>query len=386
MALAEALSRSTVLPNRSVDSKVVAQRLEQLRFRIERSVTEAAGGVVIREDELLTRTVTASIDAFIDADTDPHCAANAVSHLMDLIGERQARRGFGTNELDTSFRVAMAVAQKGLVAALGNCVAHDTLVRLREALVIYLSVLHRQARASLLHTNHLIAMSPEQRHRRFTAAVFGGDASIHINKIAALEGFDPTDLFLVVVSVEIEIPAEVRNHPRTISGSSFREALVPKSWGPYLPEHLEGQAVTGPAVHLAHVADAIALARQAAAMVREGTVIDPRPLVPYVDLLGDLLVGGNRLLTELIFNKHLARFEDLPLQRRLDLAELLLNSLESGQSMNHVARDLGIPPQTAHSRMKTLRAIFGDDLKDPTLRLELIVALRSALPRWRASR
>jgi hypothetical protein len=104
-----------------------------------------------------------------------------------------------------------------------------------------------------------------------------------------------------------------------------------------------------------------------------------------LDLLGDLVVNGSQLLAELAIDKHLGRLGTLTPSRRLALAELTLGALEAGTSLDQVARQLGIPRQTAHSRMKTVRKIFGDALHDPTQRLELIVALRAVLPRWRGS-
>ncbi|WP_293783433.1 helix-turn-helix domain-containing protein, partial [uncultured Aeromicrobium sp.] len=142
--------------------------------------------------------------------------------------------------------------------------------------------------------------------------------------------------------------------------------------------------VLGPAVALDDAAAAVALVRRAAVMLAEGTIEDPRRLVPFQDLLGTMLLTSNPVLNELMIAKHFGTWEQMPAARRVALAEFLQLWLERGQPTNHLARELGIPPQTAHSRMKAVRQLLGEALDDPTQRLELMVALRALLPRWRA--
>src|SRR5699024_12338571 len=60
-----------------------------------------------------------------------------------------------------------------------------------------------------------------------------------------------------------------------------------------------------------------------------------------------------------------------------------LEHLLAGGPVSQAARNLGIPVQTAHSRMMTIRQMMGHALEDPNQRFELIIALRAALPRWR---
>ena len=76
----------------------------------------------------------------------------------------------------------------------------------------------------------------------------------------------------------------------------------------------------------------------------------------------------------------------LPGLRRSALDSTILDDAVARQDTvtQLIARDLGIPPQTVHSRMKNIRELFGDAIKGPTQRLELIIALQATLPRWRA--
>lgn len=328
--------------------------------------------------------MAAAVGAFLDTRTDLAQAAATIAHLLDEVGEQQARRGSDAADLAAAFQAAQTAAQKGLNLAVGDLVTADELVLLREDLATYLIELHVHAHASLLRAQQLQEMTSRQRRARLGAVLFGPDHADDIQRLASWEDIDASQRVIAVVSVSAAIPLALRRHKQTLTGSSVREVLVPASWdASRLATQLSGQAIMCPAVPLTHSAEAVALARQAADLLREGTVTDSRLIVPGADLLGTLLVESNPLLAELIVGKHLSALEAMSVPRRVTLGELALGSLESGQPIDQVARQLGIPRQTAHSRMKAIRTILGDALHDPTQRLELLVALRAALPRWR---
>lgn len=360
---------------------VTAQRLDRLRNQVERSIIEAAGGPA---DELLREIVTAAVGAFLDSRHDLRQAAATIAHLLDQVGEQQARRGYDADDLAAVFQVARVATQKGLRLAVGDLVTSDDLVLLREELLAYLAELHMHAHTSLMRTHRLQAMTTQQRRGRLGAMAFGFDMSDDTEKRATWQGIDPHERVVAIVSIAAALPESLRLHPDTITGGSVREALIPAAWiTDGLAAQLAGQAVACPAVALTQAAEAVTLARQAAELLRRREVTDTRPIVPGADLLGDLLVGSNPLLAELIITKHLSAIEAMSASRRVTLGELALGSLESGQPIDQVAKRLGIPRQTAHSRMKAVRSILGEAMHDPTQRLELIVALRAALPRWR---
>ncbi len=360
---------------------VTAQRLDRLRTQIERSIIATAEGV---ENQLLNETVVAAVTAFSDSRHDLSRAAATIAHLLDRVGEQHARRGFDADQLASFFRAARVATQKGLAPVVGDLITSDDLLRLREDLATYLLELHSHAHASFVNTQRLQTMSPQQRRARLNAMTFGLDETDDIEKLAAWEGIDPQERVVAIVSVSIALPSMLREHPRAIAGSSDCEALVPEAWSrDGLATELAGQAVVCPPVPLTQAAEAVTLARQGAKLLREGIIADSRIIVPGADLLGNLVVDSNRLLAELIINKHLSALEAMSISRRVSLGELALGSLESGQPIDQVAKQLGIPRQTAHSRMKAIRSILGEAMLDPVQRLELIVALRAALPRWR---
>ncbi len=362
-------------------SEVPPEQLARLGDRIEESIVRVSGG---DGDDLLGLIVREALETFIEAEGDLREAVSALTPRMGEIGEQQARRDFDADELSACFRAALVATQKGLAPLVGDLVDRDTLVRLREDLVTYLAELHSIAHVALVRSRRLLALSPDQRRRRLRALAFGIDSTTEIDRLATLEGLDPHRLLVAVVSVSAEIPAPVRAHADAFSNDTSDEILVPQEWqSRRLSGLLVGQAVVGPAGTVGTMPESMTLTRRAAQLLRDGVVSDARRVVPMSDLLGHLFIDGSPLLTTMSIAKHLGPFVEMPPARRLTLAELLLAVLEGGRPMNHVARDLGIPTQTAHSRIKTVRDIFGDALRDPTQRLELIIALRAVLPRWR---
>lgn len=357
-------------------------RLDLLHERITDSILQSSGG---GDDDLLREIVQAALSSFVDSGARVESSAAAVAHLLEQIGARQARRGFDATDLAASFRAALVAAQKGLVLAVGDMVNRDTLVQLREDLVAYLTELHIYAHAGLVRARRHLSLSADQRRARLTSLAYGNARDSGFERLAALDGLDSYEPYVALVSTSVAIPDDVRDDPHTISNASAHEVLIPAGWDvDELAAKLHGQVVAGPSVALIRAAEVLALVRQAAALLRSAAVSDVRAVVPCADLLDELIVRANPVLSELLIDKHLHPLELLPGQRRTDLAELLLNTLETGQSVALTARDLGIPRQTAFSRLKAVRTIFGDILHDPDQRLELIVALRAALPRWRA--
>jgi hypothetical protein len=363
--------------------EVPDHRLDSLCHRIDQAVVRATGGAT---DELLSELVRAAVDSFVDHDADVERAARRVGPLLDRIGQRQAHRGFTAADLDAAFDVARGALHKSLDSVVGDLVNRDGQVGLREDLTTYLARLHVWARRGLDRTHRLRELSEPERRARMATAAFGRQSSAELVQLAAVSGIDPEALVVPVISLDAPLPAALLDAPGSIRAAEPTGVLVAHTWAPDVLEALvDGPAVTGPAVPLAEVGDAVALTRRAVRLLRErGTSGRPR-LVACQDLLGELVAESDALLAELAVRKHLTVLDGMPARRKVDLGEVLLMSLELGRPTNTIARELHVPPQTAHSRMKTVRELFGDALDDPLQRLELVVALRAALPRWRTA-
>ncbi len=337
-----------------------------------------------REAVLIAEVVRASIESFVASRGDLVTAVSDVAPLVHQAGVREGRRHPDPSRLDRSFQLAHVAVQRGLPLVVGELVTQDALTRLREDLMAYVTDLHRTARAGFERTARIQAMNQEQRLGPLRACAFHGHSVTDLDEIAGAAGFDPARPLAPIVSVEISLPVEIREHHEAIASEDGFEALVPEHWSlEAFANLLTGQVVMGPSVPLAGSHESITLARNAAALLRDGSVEDDRIIVPSTDLLGELLLRGNRLLGDLLIDKHLGPLERLSAGRRRVLVDVLLLSLERGLPVNRIARELGIAAQTAHNRMKLLRSLLGDKLDDADQRLELLVAVRAATGRWK---
>lgn len=370
--------------HRSPDDSLAALPKTRLNV-LERQIQRAIGSVRpdLDDDSFLPFVLDEAIDAFVRNPGSPAEAAEQVADTMRAIGERHARLGLGPQLLTRAFESAQVAAQKGLQMALGDAVTGPIVIRLRQDLMAYVGHLHHHARTAWARMRRALTLSEQDRLAALRTSLFGSRTMI--DQLLEISGFDPRGEMRAVVSVEEALPQAARRHRCTIAGNDPRELLVPSTWDvAVLESQLTGQAVIGPPTGLDALSDAIELARHAARLLHDGTETDDRVLVPFTDLTATLAVHVNGVLAELLIDLHLKPLESLPLGRRLDLGELLLVWLERGLSIAALARELCIPPQTAHNRMTALRSSYGDALQDGRARYELVLALRTALPRWRA--
>lgn len=361
--------------------EMAPEQLSRLADRIVRSIAEAVGD---DSDDPFGQIVRQAVSTFVTSGGDVAEAVGTVARQMERVGEQQARRGGDADDLATAFRAALVAAQQGLSPVVGDLVDQDTLLRLRHDLVQYLNQLHQRAHAALTRTARLLAMTPTQRRCHLAALAFGDHGSADLESLALFEGLDPASPMVPVISVSTAVPETMRAHPSTVAGSSPLEILVPESWASEnLHRHVVGQVVVGPATTLPDAARAVALTRAGAELLRDGTASRAQRIVACSDLLGRLVVTTNPLIGGLAVAKHLGPLDQMPPARKVALGELLLATLGDTRPVNHVAVEMGIPSQTAHSRMRAVREIFGDALNDVEQRIELLFALHTALPRWR---
>ena len=355
------------------------------------ALNRAVTATTRRESPLLGRIITESVDAFADCGGDPELAAAQVAPLLWRVGDQHARNGFDADYLSESFRRTQVAAQRGLQLVVGPTLTREVMNHLLQDVTAFIRQLHREAWTGWERTHAILTMTDEERRHRLTSALLQPSDISMLETLAEFAQVDLAAPYIIVVSASGELPRTLLDLPRTLSGDSPFEALVPASWSQSrLAEQIESpfaakspQVVVGPSVQLANIADTAGPTRRAAELLREGLVADLRTLVPCTDLLGSLVVDGNPNLTKLIVAKHLGPLESMTPHRKLTTGDLLLQWLERGLPLNKLARDLGIPPQTAYSRMKNIRELFGDAINDPAQRLELIIALQATLPRWR---
>src|SRR5699024_11218806 len=138
--------------------------------------------------------------------------------------------------------------------------------------------------------------------------------------------------------------------------------------------------VASAAVAVAELTQTAALVRHGAELLHGGILSAERVVVPCDDLLGLLVLHSSPRLSQMVVAKQLGAWDFMTVRRRVNVGELVLAWLESGQPFNVVARGLNLAAQTAHSRMRTARSTLGDALDDPRQRLGRFFSFHTAMP------
>jgi DNA-binding CsgD family transcriptional regulator len=134
-------------------------------------------------------------------------------------------------------------------------------------------------------------------------------------------------------------------------------------------------AAIGPAVPLIHASRSLRWARQALALSRRG-ILGGDP-VRCDEHLSTLLLLGDTDLAQALLRSQLAPLARLRPGQRERMAQTMLAWLELGQNAADVAQHLYIHPQTVRYRLRRIQELFGDRLRDPRCRFELVLALRA---------
>lgn len=337
---------------------------------LQRRIVRAVARVTDNPTDLMVRrAITLSVDAFLRAEGRPEVAAARTRLMMRQLGAEQFCVGRTVEEVDAVFTRIHAIVLGAVPQLVGDDVVGRRMLLFRFRLKQFLH----------LQCQHTVGGLLDERTRQLR-----GGVATHVPRgSAGLSGPPRDGLWRAIVSVDLDLPEALRRDPLVVMQSSPLDALVPVSFElDDLADLLTDQVVMGPATSWTRAPEAVALAWRAAGLLREGLAFDDRLIVPCSDLAGALLVSGNTVMADLLVGKHLAALEAVPAGRRSALAEALLHWLERNLPANTLARELGIPPQTFHGRLNAARGLVGDAIDDPEQRLELIVALRAALPRW----
>ena len=98
------------------------------------------------------------------------------------------------------------------------------------------------------------------------------------------------------------------------------------------------------------------------------------------DHLVDLVLAGNPWARQTLVHRSLGPLDEAPARSRALLEETLRAWLDDPGRPQAIAAALHLHPQTVHYRLRRLRAVMGDGLDDPQVRLAMSLALRLSPP------
>lgn len=349
-----------------------------VRSQVERLVRSSVPRGAAASADLAGRCV----DAFLAHDHDPRLAARAVASACVQFGEAQTVHGLTDAELTTALHTIGRRLRRQVVPVLAQACDRPDLDALSRCVQEYLMRIVAHVRQGMQTMERFHTLPPLHRRRALAQAAFGLADGRNLRAFAVSCGLDPTVLLTPVVSTDPDTPLgeELRDHDDVLEGPAPRESAVPATWtDAQVCRRSRTDVARGPVVPLVELPEAVRITRTTAG------VADPGASVTRTrDVLARVMVQSSPLLGDLLVSTRLAPFEDLPVTRRAVLGRTVLSWLERGIPVNVLAREIGVPPQTIHTRVATTRRMLDDPLADPDTRLELLAALRVAVPRWEA--
>ncbi|WP_405666859.1 helix-turn-helix domain-containing protein [Streptomyces sp. NBC_01166] len=144
-----------------------------------------------------------------------------------------------------------------------------------------------------------------------------------------------------------------------------------------------GGAAIGLTVPTALAADSIRWARRVLELVDAG-VIDDAPVILCEDHLITLWLLSDPALLDQLAERELAAVSGISATRRERLVETLRIWLDTRGTAAQMGELLDVHPQTVRYRMRSLEAIFGDQLTDPESRFSTEAVLRALQLRARS--
>jgi hypothetical protein len=165
--------------------------------------------------------------------------------------------------------------------------------------------------------------------------------------------------------------------------------IVPDPEGPgrrrALEAHLRGEvAAIGPTVPVERAGQSLRWARRALVLATKGLLPQNDGLIVTTDHLPALAVVQNKELVAYVAARRLRPLGKLRQNQRRRFAETLQAVLECGFHAPIAAERLKVHPQTIRLRIRKLDEVFGDQIHDPELHMEFLMALRIWLAADRA--
>ncbi|MBG6225115.1 hypothetical protein IWX63_001680 [Arthrobacter sp. CAN_A2] len=334
----------------------------------------------------LRRGVAASLERFLEL---PGTALPALSdqsrQLVAGLGRGEFRQGRSMDALLGAYRMGARVtfremSRRSMEEGLGPAVVVD----LGESIMAYIDELSAVSAEAYAFEQSERAGAVDRRRAELLELLLLGQADeTALRQAASLADWAvPAQVAVVTLPLDRARGIRQRLGPGAIvvERETDAVALVPERGARQraeLDRVLTGRsAAIGPAGGLDQVAQSLRLAVLAASMLppREGS--EERPVWADEHMTEVVLAAEPSAVGELA-RRRLAPLAGLPDIQRIKLEETLLAWLRHWGQRAPIAEELGIHGQTVGYRVQQLRELFGDDLKDPKVRFELEIALRS---------
>ncbi|MCR3742700.1 PucR C-terminal helix-turn-helix domain-containing protein [Actinomadura glauciflava] len=339
--------------------------------------------------------IAAGMRHFCDLVEDPGAGWERVAAFYLRVGRHLARDGRDPVETHQALRRSALVAWRTLGAVPGGL----DLDRAALSLVVDAQFCYMDAVAEVIAAGYSAEVA-ERRDRREEPGRRRHGARL-LRLLLAEPPADPARIAALAADARWPLPATVAAaaaRPRRPGPARAPLALPdgvladlaapepclivpdPDGRGPgLLPEALlrEWTVALGPAVPVERAAGSLRWARETLALATRGVIPDGG-LIRSAEHVPVLVVSRAGELIDDAAAVRLAPLLAVPPPRRERLAETLLALLEHNFNAADASRRLRVHPQTVRHRLRALKDLFGDELRDPRrcLEMELILHAR----------
>jgi DNA-binding CsgD family transcriptional regulator len=363
-------------------------------------------GLIVEATEEVARTIPAvgqALHAHADSGThvgellpllgrlaDPHISREQRSALYEAIGRDAYQRGLSLENLQAAFRVGTQIAWRHF-AQFGRQ-ADSPAQQLYEAssdVIAYIDEICTRCIAAYNEAAAQDVLSPKMARVKLLRIL-----------ISERQSLDEEGLFALARSADWRLPSTVaclvlgehhfaghRMGPALDSDvlvdleSDDPCLLVPDPDGPgrleMIRRGLRGiPFAVGTSVPLAEAAVSFRMARRALALIQRGFLKDAA-YVRCAEHLPDMLLLSDEDTARQLVQRRLSVFAGLKQYQCERLKETLEAWLTGGNTTSELAESLSVHPQTVRYRMRKIEEIFGDQLKDPQWRFEMLLALHA---------
>ena len=341
------------------------------------------------------RSVEEALSTFVTLVTQSHVDAVDYDNWFWQLGRGEAMEGRTQDSLQAAYRIGAKIAWRRITALNDRSpLPPDAVARLADAVFGFVDHLAEVSARGWLDAQLAEGDAVRQLRVRLLNLLLEPHAQMAtIVELAERIGWPVPDEVVVVDVRDGDVPAALGRvlfgpHALADISSPASTLLVP---GPLDDDVREKLLATDIPVLLAvgcpvPLSDAPASMHWArlAARLRESGVLPSDRVVFCDEHVPTLMLHADPCLPALLVKRRLGPLLELSPAKRVKFGELLLTWLELGGSQTELAEALGKHRQTLYYQFNRLHELFGDDLHDREARVEILLALRAALPQWQA--
>lgn len=339
--------------------------------------------------------VEQSLAAFVDLVAEPASATPLRDDICRRFGRFEAYEGRTMETLQGAYRLGARIAlRRAKKVGRRYNFSPSLMLSFADALFAYVDELEALSREGFLEVQSRSGEQSEAMRRQLLHLVLAG-RPVPRSAIAELceqTGWTlPEQVTLVAVRAPAGLDRISADHDVLIDpGDPQPHLLVPGAVDDARRQMLDrtipgGGAAIGLTVPTALAADSIRWARRVLELVDAG-VIENAPFVMCEDHLTTLWLLSDPALLDQLAERELAAVAGISTTRRERLIETLRIWLDTRGTAAQMGELLDVHPQTVRYRMRSLEAIFGDQLTDPESRFSTEAVLRAQQLRARGAR